>query len=173
MNRHDSVRAACCAMMILASTGAHAQSNVTLYGVIDAGIRYETHGVSYGADGAPVSTGRKISMADGGGLTESYWGLKGQEDLGGGLSAQFNVESHFGPNSGAIVPAGAPNFFEVAYVGLTSTSLGQLALGRQYNVPFEMVSLTYGSNLWAGPQDPYFNLFKPEQTMLASRAPAT
>ena len=35
---------------------------MTLYGVIDAGIRYETHGVSYGADGAPVSTGRKISM---------------------------------------------------------------------------------------------------------------
>ncbi|VWB38991.1 porin [Burkholderia lata] len=167
MNRHDSVRAACCAMMALAVTGAHAQSNVTLYGVIDAGIRYETHGVSYGADGSPVSTGRKISMADGGGLTESYWGLKGQEDLGGGLSAQFNVESHFGPNSGAIVPAGSPNFFQVAYVGLTSTSLGQLALGRQYNVPFEMVSLTYGSNLWAGPQDPYFNLFKPEQTMLA------
>ena len=66
------------------------------------------------------------------------------------------------------MPAGAPNF-EVAYVGLTSTSLGQLALGRQYNVPFEMVSLTYGSNLWAGPQDPYFNLFKPEQTMLAPR----
>lgn len=168
MNRPDSIRAACCAMMVLASAGAHAQSNVTLYGVIDAGIRYETHGVSYGADGTPASTGRKISMADGGGLTESYWGLKGNEDLGGGLSAQFNVESHFGPNSGSIVPAGSPNFFQVAYVGLTSTSLGQLSLGRQYNVPFEMVSLTYGSNLWAGPQDPYFNLFKPEQTMLAA-----
>ncbi len=37
MNRHDSVRTACCAMMVLAGTGAHAQSNVTLYGVIDAG----------------------------------------------------------------------------------------------------------------------------------------
>ncbi len=168
MNRHEGIRAACCATMVLACAAAQAQSGVTLYGVIDAGIRYETHGVSYGADGTPVSTGRKVSMTDGGGLTESYWGLKGQEDLGGGWSAQFNVESHFGPNSGSIVPAGSTNFFQIAYVGLSSNSLGQLSLGRQYNVPFEMVSLTYGSNLWAGPQDPYFNLFKPEQTMLAA-----
>lgn len=167
MTRLEGILAACCAMMVLAGTAAHAQTSLTLYGVIDAGLRYETHGVSYGPDGAPQATGRKISIADGGGLTESYWGLKGNEDLGGGLSAQFNVESHFGPNSGAIVPANSDNFFQVAFVGLTSTTLGQLMLGRQYNVAFEGVSMTYGSNLWAGPQDPYFNLFKPEQTMLA------
>ncbi|KVU69470.1 porin [Burkholderia ubonensis] len=168
MNRHESLRAVCCAMMVLACAAAHAQSSITLYGVLDAGIRYETHGVSYGPDGTPASTGRKVSMADGGGLTESYWGLKGNEDLGGGLSAQFNVESHFGPNSGSIVPAGSVNFFQIAYVGLTSSTLGQLTLGRQYDVAFESVSLSYGSNLWAGQQDPYFNLFKPEQTMLAA-----
>ncbi|WP_323123037.1 porin [Burkholderia alba] len=167
MNRHESLRVACCAALALCGAAAHAQSSVTLYGVLDAGIRYETHGVSYGPDGAPVSTGRKVSMTEGGGLTESYWGIKGQEDLGGGLQAQFQLESHFGPNSGSIVPIGSDNFFQVSYVGLTSTTLGQLMLGRQYNVAFEGVSMTYGSNLWAGPQDPYVNLFKPEQTMLA------
>ncbi|WP_244131328.1 porin [Burkholderia pseudomultivorans] len=154
-------------MTVLFGAGAHAQSSVTLYGVVDAGMRYETHGVSYGPDGIPSSTGRKLSMADGGGLTESYWGIKGQEDLGGGLQAQFDLESHFSPGTGRIVPESSENFFQVAYVGLTSPTFGQLTFGRQYNVPFEAVSLSYGSNLWSGPQDPYFNLFKPEQTMLA------
>jgi predicted porin len=167
MKPRSSLRVACCATLALCALGARAQSSVTLYGVLDAGLRYETHGVTYGPDGAPSSTGRRISMADGGGLTESYWGVRGQEDLGGGLQAQFNLESHFGPNSGAIVPAGSTNFFQVAFVGLMSPTLGLLTLGRQYNVAFEGVSLTYGSNLWAGPQDPYVNVFKPEQTLLA------
>ncbi|RQH03880.1 porin [Paraburkholderia dinghuensis] len=166
--RKESIRVACCAAMALAGVTAHAQSSVTLYGVLDAGIRYETHGVSYGPDGMPVSTGTKVSMTDGGGLTESYWGLKGQEQIDTDLQVQFQLESHFGPNSGSIVPAGSDNFFQVAYVGLVSQKFGELMLGRQYNVAFETVSLAYGSNLWAGPQDPYFNLFKPEMTMLAA-----
>ncbi|MGH8781648.1 porin [Paraburkholderia sp.] len=155
-----------CAVLPLWCGVAWAQTSLTLYGVIDEGLRYETHGVSYGADGTPVSTGRKLSTTTGGGLTESYWGLKGQEDLGGGNQALFQLESHFDPSSGSIAPQGSVNFFQIASVALLSPTLGQLALGRQYNVAFEGMTLAYGSNLWAGGQDPYVNLFKPEQTLL-------
>lgn len=150
----------------LFSTVTLAQTSLTLYGVIDTGIRYETHGVSYAADGTPVATGSQVSMTNGGGLAESYWGLKGQEDLGGGNQALFNVESHFDPGSGAITPFGSVNFFEISYVGLLSPTFGQLTFGRQYNVAFEGVTIAYGSNNWTGDQDPYVNVFKPEQILL-------
>ncbi|SDI49435.1 Outer membrane protein (porin) [Paraburkholderia steynii] len=154
------------AALQLFSTVSLAQTSLTLYGVLDAGIRYQTHGVSYAADGTPLSAGNKVSMTNGGGLAESYWGLKGQEDLGGGNQALFDIESHFDPGSGAITPFGSENFFEISYVGLLSPTLGQLTFGRQYNVAFEGVTLAYGSNSWTGDQDPYVNLFKPEQTVL-------
>lgn len=153
-------------LMVCGVGMALAQSSVTLYGVIDVGVRYETRGVSYGPDGTPVSTGNRVSMTNGGGLAESYWGIKGQEDLGAGNQAVFDIESHFDPSSGTVVPQGSVNFFQVAYVGLLSPRLGELTLGRQYNVAFEGVTLAYGSNLWTGDQDPYVNLFKPEQTLL-------
>ncbi|RQS26486.1 porin [Burkholderia sp. Bp8989] len=143
-----------------------AQSSVTLYGVIDVGLRYETRGVSYGADGSVQSTGTKLSMANGGGLAESYWGIKAQEDLGAGNQVVFNIESHFDPGSGGITPKDSTNFFEISYVGLLSPTLGQLTLGRQYNVAFTGVTLAYGSNMWTGDQDPYVNVFKPENILL-------
>lgn len=145
---------------------AVAQSSVTLYGVVDVGLRYETGGVSYGSDGTPLASGSRLSFANGGGLTESYWGVKGQEDLGAGNQVQFDLESHFDPGSGQIAPQGSTNFFEISYVGLQSSKFGLLTFGRQYNVAFEGVTLAYGSNLWAGDQDPYVNAFKPEQILL-------
>jgi predicted porin len=152
---------ACCC-----SGEAIAQSNLTLYGVIDTAIRYETNGVSYGPDGSVASSGNRISMANGGGLAESYWGFKGQEDLGSGNQALFDLESHFDPGSGSVNPQDSPNFFEIFYVGLLSPKLGQLTFGRQYNVAFEGVTLAFGSNMWTGDQDPYVNSFKPEQILL-------
>ncbi|MCX4160920.1 MULTISPECIES: porin [Paraburkholderia] len=167
MNRQTSAKVTICMALACGSSVASAQSSVTLYGVIDAGIRYETHGVSYDGNGTPVSTGRQISMINGGGLAESYWGLKGQEDLGGGMQALFDVESHFDPGSGSVTPYGSENFFQTSYVGLLSPTLGQLTLGRQYNVGLESAAISYASNLWAGPQDPSSNIFKPENVMLA------
>jgi predicted porin len=165
-NQHMTRKFVLCIALLPCSGAAWAQSSVTLYGVIDAGIRYETHGVSYGADGTPSSSGPKVSMTTGGGLAESYWGVKGQEDLGGGLQVQFDLESHFDPSSGSVTPTGSENFFQVSYVALVSQTFGQLSLGRQYNVAFQGVTLAYGSNMWTGDQDPYVNLFKPEQVVL-------
>lgn len=154
--------------MLAAASNATAQSSVQLYGLVDAGLRYETNAVNYGADGTPTSTGSRLGMTAGGGMTESYWGIKGTEDLGGGLKGLFQLESHFDPASGRLWPQGSAEFFQIASVGIESSSLGQLSLGRQYNVVMEGVTLVYGSNLWAGgDQDQYTNLFKPEHTLMA------
>jgi predicted porin len=112
----------------LTCTLSHAQSNVTLYGTIDNSLQYvhNTAGKSY-----------QFSLQSGQ-LTGSNWGLKGSEDLGGGLSAIFKLESGFDANSGAQTSSG---FGRSAYVGLKSETLGTLTLGRQYDPLFYM---TYG-----------------------------
>jgi predicted porin len=158
-------RSAILGLSSLVASSVSAQSSVTLYGLVDSGIRYETNAVSYGANGLPTSTGSRLGLAQGGGLMESYWGVRGIEDMGAGLKTVFQIESHFDPSGGSLSPPGGSQF-ELSYVGLQSSSLGQLTLGRQYNVGLQGVALTYASNYWAG-SDVSVNQFKPEQTMLA------
>ncbi|WP_081080066.1 porin [Burkholderia cepacia] len=157
-------------LMFICSQG-FAQSSLNLYGVVDMALRHETNGVDYAANGRPTATGRKISIANGGGLTESYWGLSGTENIGNGNQISFRLESRFNPGSGNTLPAGSKNFFQLSWVAFQSPTLGRLSLGRQYNAAFLGTTLAYGSNMWAAGegaigQDPYTNLFKPEQTLL-------
>lgn len=102
---------------------AAAQSNVTLYGVVDLGLVSE-HG---GANGALT----KITSGVG---SVSRFGLKGSEDLGGGLSAIFTLESGFKADTGAQDSAGVL-FQRQSWMGLRSRQWGTLTLGRQYT-PF-------------------------------------
>ena len=138
----------------LASLGcqlAHAQSSVTLYGVVDESVRYLTN-VNKAGDSS-------IGLGPGG-LTQSRWGLKGVEDLGGGWSTFFKLENRFNINSGQSDPT-LP-FFNEAQVGVRSNAYGQVILGRQYNVMIEGVTVGgYGSNWWI----PYDFSFQPEVTM--------
>jgi predicted porin len=85
----------------LAAAGAHAQSSVTLYGVIDAGIAYVHN--AQGAGGVNQSTLVKFSS---GNTFGSRWGLKGTEDLGGGLAAIFQLENGFNVGTGALGQGG-------------------------------------------------------------------
>ncbi|SFP16652.1 Outer membrane protein (porin) [Variovorax sp. PDC80] len=160
----QQIAIASAALLVLAGTAAQAQSTVTLYGTVDASLRYESHGAEYTAEGVPYRSRSRLRMSRGGGLSESFWGLKGSEDLGGGLQALFQVESHFDIRNGERVPEGDPQHFQIASVGLQSDRWGQLTFGRQYNVAMEAASLAYGSNLWGD----YFNAFKPEHTLLAA-----
>jgi predicted porin len=128
---------------------AQAQSSVTLYGLIDEGVRYTTH-----ADKAGDSN---VTMESG--ASESHWGLKGTEDLGGGTRAVFQLEDRFFPNTGAIDPAYP--LFNTAFVGLQSQQLGQLTLGRQTNPLADAVLRTYISDAWL----PSFYQFRPEVSM--------
>lgn len=148
----------------LCAGGAWAQSSLTLYGTVDASLRYETNSTDYAPDGTPASTRSRLRMTrSGGGLSDSFWGVKGAEDLGGGLQALFQMESRFDIRNGKLTPDDT-TYFQISYVGLQSSSWGQLTFGRQYNVAMEAASLAYGSNLWAD----YFNAFKPEHTLLAA-----
>src|ERR1700734_1212016 len=113
---------------IFLSTVAHAQSSVTLYGLIDEGFDFTTNGQGH----------RGYEMVSGD-TAGSRWGLKGNEDLGGGLSAVFQLENGFNPNTGALGQGGL-EFGRQAFVGVSSKQLGTVTLGRQYDPTIDMWS---------------------------------
>jgi predicted porin len=107
------------AVAVLAAGGAYAQSSVTLYGVADVGIEYNNH----------AGTGENIYRMSSGNQSGSRWGLRGVEDLGGGLKGVFVLESGFNLDQGTSAQ-GSRLFGRNAYVGLQS-QYGALLLGRQ------------------------------------------
>jgi len=122
-------------LLALAALGAfagvaHAQSSVTLYGIIDAGLDY--------VNNAQVTGGSKIALTSG--IEQgSRWGLKGSEDLGGGLKTIFQLENGFnvmtgklGQNQNGASPSSSM-FGRQAYVGLSGNSWGTVTVGRQYD----------------------------------------
>ena len=120
------------ALAVLAASGAAmAQSSVTLYGLADvyvASKKVNTVTVVNGNQFA-ISSQRQTGV-ESGGLNGSRWGLKGSEDLGGGLNAIFTLESGFTIDNGAGSSDGL--FNRQAFVGLASSGFGTVALGRQY-----------------------------------------
>ncbi|MFM0593508.1 porin [Paraburkholderia dilworthii] len=109
-------------LFVVAASPAWAQSSVTLYGLVDTALRYQTNAGPDGKDLVGMTVGPE---------THSRWGLKGSEDLGGGLSAIFRLENGFELNSGQLH---TPNtlFSRQAYVGLSSDRYGALTFGNQY-----------------------------------------
>ncbi|MGB8418491.1 porin [Paraburkholderia sp.] len=109
----------------LCATSAMAQSSVTLYGLADTAIRYQTNAGVNGTNQTQLGVGVE---------TPSRWGLKGSEDLGGGLSAIFRLENGFNLWDGALSSSGV-QFSRMAYIGLSSKDYGTLTFGRQQS-PF-------------------------------------
>ncbi|MDO5680666.1 MAG: porin [Pelistega sp.] len=107
---------------------AHAESSVTLYGLVDAGYGYKQQKVS--SDGVEYKNrniGARNNVKNG-----SRWGMKGVEDLGNGTSAIFQLEGGFTPGDGKQAQGGRL-FGRQAFVGLTGESWGTFTIGRQYN----------------------------------------
>lgn len=98
---------------------ASAQSNVVVYGIVDAGITHESGGVA-----------GSVTKVTSGAASASRIGFKGTEDLGSGLSALFVLETGFKIDTGEVDAAGAL-FNRQAFVGLKNEA-GTLTLGRQY-----------------------------------------
>src|SRR5262249_39952175 len=69
----------------------------------------------------------------------SRWGLRGTEDLGGGLKGLFVLESGFNLDTGTMQQSGRL-FGRQAYVGLQKSGIGMLSLGRQYTSMFEALA---------------------------------
>ncbi|WP_246792761.1 porin [Burkholderia perseverans] len=121
------------AIASLAGGAAHAQSSVTLYGIVDAGIAYVHN--AQGANGANQSSLVKFSS---GNMSGSRWGLRGTEDLGGGLAAIFQLENGFNVGTGAL-GQGSREFGRKAIVGLADQRWGTVTLGRQYDPLVDLV----------------------------------
>jgi len=123
---------------------AHAQSSVTLYGIIDAGITYANKVAVPGGHDSVVKYGDGVAQG-------SRWGLRGAEDLGGGLKAIFVLESGFNSGDGTLGQGGAL-FGRQAYVGLAKNEYGSLTFGRQYSFSTDYLggSYTMGSQTPAG-----------------------
>ncbi|WP_369052803.1 porin [Burkholderia gladioli] len=100
---------------------ASAQSSVTLYGLISAGVGYATN-----------QGGKNAWQALSGTNQNPRWGLKGKEDLGGGLSAIFQLENGFNVMTGTASQNGRM-FGRTALVGLADKRYGALTFGRQYD----------------------------------------
>jgi predicted porin len=117
---------------------ASAQSSVTIYGVVDAGIDRIDNGDAAGA---------KVSL-DSGNNAANRIGFKGVEDLGNGLKAEFLLENGFEDNGAAkSVDGDVGAFSRLAYLGLTG-GFGKVRLGRQNSPIKEAVSKfdTFGSS---------------------------
>jgi predicted porin len=100
-------------------------NNVTMYGVVDL--------YAGQAKSGPTS---QFRLNDGGNIA-SQLGFKGTEDLGGGLSAIFQIEGGLNADDGSgTLPGPSYSFTRQAYAGLTSTSWGEITAGRMYTPHF-------------------------------------
>jgi general bacterial porin, GBP family len=155
---------------LAAIAAAHAEdSNVQLYGVLDAGVGHVAHSLAadpnYAATINPWIT-VKTSVPSGvtamfnGGAQGSRWGIRGSEDLGNGTSAIFTLESGIIvgdgnlTNTAAALASNSPTpttvsatsslngqlFSRQAWVGLSDKTLGTVTLGRNYAPEYYIVS---------------------------------
>lgn len=138
----------------VACSPAYAQSSVTLYGIISVGISYSSN-----------AGGKSLTQMTSGPQQPSRWGLRGKEDLGGGLAAIFVLENGFSITSGS-ASQGGRLFGRQAWVGLTSPAYGTITLGRQYDEMTQQLNwtssavqfATYGAHV--GDNDNIFNVLR-------------
>jgi general bacterial porin, GBP family len=113
----------------LCASTAYAQSSVTLYGLLDAGVTYTSNdqnqkGANFRATGNQTSGSR--------------FGLAGAEDLGGGLKAIFTLESGFDVFNGTT--DNGRLFNRQSWVGISAPTWGAVTVGRQYDSMVDYVS---------------------------------
>ena len=144
------------ALGAIAGTAHADDSSVTLYGILDTAVANIEHGMNFDAyhpvaNNPTVTKGTKsVTGMLNGGMSATRWGLKGEEDLGGGTKAVFLLEQGFNVGSGNVSNAviGLANnsstgpgmsadsavsgqfFNRGAYAGLSSATYGTLTAGR-------------------------------------------
>lgn len=107
------------ASALLASGAAFAQSSVTLYGLADV----------YIASRKDADSGERTTAMSSGGVYQTRFGLKGSEDLGNGLKANFQFEHGFALENGGV---GSSGFSRQSWVGLAG-SFGEVRAGRAWS----------------------------------------
>ncbi|MFM0361572.1 porin [Paraburkholderia sediminicola] len=127
MKTHFAFRATlvACLSALVVSTAADAQSSVTLYGSLDAGLGYVSN-----------LHGARAYIAEQGTFQADRFGFQGVEDIGAGRSVVFRLESGFVTTTGA--SASSSTFFNrQAYVGMSDPMFGTVTLGRQTDWNFD------------------------------------
>ena len=115
---------------------AQAQSSVTVYGILDVGFDGSTQrGI---ATDAATPTGRQSASFNQGMEQSNRLGFKGVEDLGGGMSAFFTVETGLNPTGATFSNMNNRQSF----VGLKKNGIGQFSIGTQYTTIFNAAAAT-------------------------------
>ncbi|KQV90572.1 porin [Massilia sp. Root351] len=143
MKKHIYAAAAAIASTAITGGAAQAQSNVTIYGSLDAGVAYVSN-----------LAGKSTVRVDQGTMQPDRFGFRGVEDLGGGLKAVFQLEGGFATDTGASVNA-TKLFNRTTMVGL-SGNFGSVTLGNMPDIVFD-----YAGKLSNGFQLTNFYLFHP------------
>ena len=121
------------ALAVLAASGAAmAQSSVTVYGIADIWFGSTKNGLGASS----------VTKLESGGVSGSRWGLKGTEDLGGGLKANFLLEQGFALDTGT-EPDGS-GFNRQAYVGL-SGGFGEVRMGKVFTAYDDISGATHSA----------------------------
>lgn len=123
--RHSRFHTSLLVSSLIASTSCLAQSSINLFGIADLGVR-ATSGLS--GSNAPTPSGHTTAVTSSVDYT-SRWGIKGQEDLGGGWKALLMLESGINADTGALAKSDRL-FDRQSWLGLASP-YGTLMLGRQ------------------------------------------
>jgi predicted porin len=135
---------------------AQAQSNITLYGIADIGVEYSNEAAN-STNTQLGKSGVRVSSSLG---TGSRLGIRGSENLGGGLSAIFTIEHRFNLDTGDtaggnvfLLPGATNTAFNnkfwngLAWAGLRG-GWGQVTLGRQYTPIFDVLLPADFSGYW-------------------------
>jgi len=113
---------------------AHAQSSITLYGVIDNGLLYQSTSALSFSPKAPNDG--SIWQDKDAGLYASFWGMKGVEDIGGGYKVNFKLQGAYNSTNGKFQLSDTTGvtaiFNQVASLGI-SGPFGSFDVGRQYS----------------------------------------
>ncbi|MDE2605479.1 MAG: porin [Burkholderiales bacterium] len=118
---------------MVAAGAASAQSSVTLFGIVDVGVSHYS-----------VSGGQSVTKMTANGYNSDRIGVRGQEDLGGGMSASFWLEGAMSPQDGT---ASGLSFTRRSTVSLAG-NWGELRLGRDYTPSFWNLTIfdPFGTN---------------------------
>jgi predicted porin len=153
----------------LASTAAFAQTNVTIYGLVDYGYsyRFDARGIDSATNAVSgLAKPNSASQFNGGQQSGNRLGFKGTEDLGNGLKAVFLLEQGYQLDTGA--SADSASFYNrQAYAGL-SGGFGTAVGGRLYTPHYTFVSGL--DPFGAGTVGRYNNVYSPGAALAANAA---
>ena len=129
--------ALCVVALAFPVDNVHAQSSVTLYGIIDMGLGYQTASVNTARTSTSVSNFGLIS----GGQTPDMIGLKGKEDLGDGYALSFTLESAFNLGNGTQTGGAEQRLFNrQSWLGIQNSAIGYARIGRQFNFSYDYIA---------------------------------